>query len=397
MNFDNNIVYPDYKNCIVNLSSSIVRAFGANPNHPGLKQLEASDLGQKKNIVLLILDGFGLNLFRQYQDSITSFLKPHFLDSITSVFPSTTSAAITSILTAKTPWEHGAIGWTLYFKEFAKFIDYLPNWDSITVQTQDSSKYNTHDYLGGENIFSQIEKADPTALTYNITHKGIDASANTIKNSGNAKLIGYKKTKLLFKIIPKEIKKNSDRRKFIYAYSSSPDHLEHIHGVDSKQVKDFLMEIKTLLNKMLKALEGTDTTILISADHGLVNVEKYYYSNEDEELFDCMIMPTFPEPRFISFFIKKHKDAKFKEVIKKYENDFLLFSRQEFIEKKFLGSGQMHPKIDDFLGDYIIIAKSDKAMKSIYVQKGKWKKEFEAHHAGITAGEMQVPLFRIDL
>ena len=57
----------------------------------------------------------------------------------------------------------------------------------------------------------------------------------------------------------------------------------------------------------------------------------------------------------------------------------------------------MHSKIDDFLGDYLIIAKSDKAMKSISRKNGKWKKEFAAHHAGLTSGEMQVPLFKMDL
>ena len=56
----------------------------------------------------------------------------------------------------------------------------------------------------------------------------------------------------------------------------------------------------------------------------------------------------------------------------------------------------MHPKIDDFIGDYIAIAISDSAMKSIYMQNGKWKKEFKAHHAGLTEDEMLVPLFKID-
>ncbi|MDO9578770.1 MAG: alkaline phosphatase family protein [Candidatus Cloacimonadales bacterium] len=397
MTFDNKVIFPDYKNSIINLTASILQAFDVQSDHPPLKQLNTLELKLKKNIILLILDGFGLNLFRKYEKSITAFLQPYFLDSITSVFPSTTSAAITSIMTGKTPWEHGAIGWSLYFKEFAKLIDYLPNWDSITSRFLNSAKYNTQDYLGGENIFAKIQTRNPEVLTYNMTLKGIDKSANTIKNSGSARIIGYKKTPQLFRILPKILKKNPGQRKFIYAYSSNPDHLEHLHGVGSQQVCSFLQETCWQLEKLQKKLQGTNTTLLISADHGLVDIGKYFYTNEDEMLFDSMIMPTFPEPRFVSFFIKKHKEDQFLIAIEKYEDDFELYSRQDLINEELLGFGKMHPKIDDFLGDYMMIATGNKAMKSIYMQNGKWKKEFAAHHAGLTAGEMQVPLFRIDL
>ena len=397
MTFDNKVIFPDYKNSIINLTASILHSFDVQTDHPGLKQLDIIELQQKRNVILLILDGFGMNLFRKYEESTTSFLRPYFLESITSVFPSTTSAAITSLITCKTPWEHGAIGWSLYFKEFAKLIDYLPNWDSITSRPLNSARYNTQDYLGGENIFSKIQARNPEVLTYNITQKAIAESANTIKNSGPAKIIGYKNPKQLFRILPKILKKNPAQRKFIYAYSSNLDHLEHLHGVGSQEVRSFLQEVGSNLEKLKKKLTGTNTSLLITADHGLVDIGKYYYINEDENLYDSMIMPTFPEPRFISFFIKKHKEEKFLNAIKKYENDFLIFSRQEFIDSGLLGTGKMHSKIDDFLGDYLIIAKSDKAMKSIYRQNGKWKKEFAAHHAGLTSGEMQVPLFKMDL
>ena len=87
----------------------------------------------------------------------------------------------------------------------------------------------------------------------------------------------------------------------------------------------------------------------------------------------------------------------FKKEIAKYEDEFLILSRDEFFEKQFLGNGLMHPKIDDFIGDFVAIAKSNAALKSIYQQNGKWEKEFSAHHAGITVDEMIIPLIKIDL
>ncbi len=390
-----NIVYPDYKNSIVNLVSSILEIYDVKTNHPPLKQLDTEALKKQKNIIFFVLDGFGVNLLNKFASS-TKFLNNNYLSPITSVFPSTTSAAITSLISGKTPWEHGAVGWTLYFKEFAKNIDYLPNWDSITNKTQDSTKYNIIDYVGADNIFSKITDTNNDVKQYYFTHKELSQSPNVIRNSGSAKIIPYSNNKSLFQSLNKLISKSDSEKKLIFIYSSSPDKIEHQHGVYTQEVETFLKEIDSALETLSSQLKGTDTTILITADHGLIDVNKYYYANENEMLFDSMIMPTFPEPRFISFFIKKHKMKQFEEAFKKYEDKFLLFKRAEFLKHNLLGNGKMHPKIDDFIGDYLAIGISDSAMKSIYMQNGKWKKEFFAHHAGLTEDEMLVPLIKID-
>ena len=390
-----NIIYPDYKNSIVNLVSSILEAYDVKTNHPPLKQLDAKTLKMKKNIIFFILDGFGMNLLNKFATS-TKFLNKNLISPITSVFPSTTSAAITSIISGKTPWEHGAIGWTLYFKEFAKNIDYLPNWDSITYKTQNAKKYNVIDYVGANNIFNKISATNPDIQQFYLTHKELSQSSNIIRNSGSAEIIPYSDHEHLFKKINKLISKGNSGRKLIFVYSSSPDGIEHHHGVYAKEVENFIKEIDSAIEELNSKLAGTNTTILITADHGLIDVDNYYYTNEDEKLFDSMIMPTFPEPRFISFFVKKHKMKQFEKAFQKYEEKFLLFDRKEFLKHKFLGKGEMHPKIDDFIGDYMAIAISDSAMKSIYMQNGKWKKEFYAHHAGLTEDEMLVPLIKID-
>jgi len=390
-----NIVYPDYKNSIVNLVSSILEIYDVKTNHPPLKQLDTKLLKKQKNIIFFVLDGFGINLLNKFASS-TKFLNKNFISPITSVFPSTTSAAITSLISGKTPWEHGAVGWTLYFKEFAKNIDYLPNWDSITGKTQDANKYNVIDYVGADNIFSKITETNKDVKQYYFTHEELSESPNVIRNSGSAQIIPYSNRKHLFKSLHKLISKPDSQKKLIFIYSSSPDKIEHNNGVYAEKVETFLKETDSALETLSSQLYGTDTSILITADHGLIDVNKYFYVNEDDKLFNSMIMPTFPEPRFISFFVKKHKMKQFEEAFKKYENKFLLFERAEFLKHKFLGYGEMHPKIDDFIGDYLAIAVSDAAMKSIYMQNGKWKKEFYAHHAGLTEDEMLVPLIKID-
>ena len=45
------------------------------------------------------------------------------IDIVTSVYPSTTTAALTSYYSGKTPYETGWIAWSQYFKEYGRALD----------------------------------------------------------------------------------------------------------------------------------------------------------------------------------------------------------------------------------------------------------------------------------
>lgn len=381
------IMKPDYKNSIVNLSSSVLNSFGADYTHPPLKQLDSQLLQAKKNIILIVLDGFGLNLLEKYKLELP-WLYAHLKSPITSVFPPTTSAAITSIVSGKTPYEHGIIGWTLFFKEFAKYIDFLPTWDTITMETMDAKKYNIYDIMHVETIFHQIHNKEN--LCFNVTPAHISQSANTLKNAGDAIILGYNNNDQMFANIHYALEMKHEGRKFIYVYNPDPDHTEHKEGINSEKVLNYLKDMDNKLEQLAERLE--DTVLLLTADHGLLDIEEYFYVNEDRDLFDSLLLPTFPEPRFISFFAKPGKQEKCRQALNKYEEDFQVMNREDFFSSGILGSGTPHPKLDDFVGDFVAIAYTDKALKWIFQQNGKWNKELVAHHAGLNEAEMIVPL-----
>ncbi len=392
-----NITFPDYENSNLNIISSILKNYGISSEVPIHRELALNELNKKKNIVFMILDGFGYNLFQKYQDTVLPTLKKNFLKPLTAVFPSTTSAVITSLLTNSFPIQHGIIGWTLFFKEYAKYIDFLPNWDSITTEIQDAEKYRTQDLFGLESIFQKLEKETPEIELFNLSPKTIYKSTNVQKVSSHAKIIPHKTIKQFFQCLHKIIKKKDQKKKFIYAYLSDPDKSEHRYGVYSEQVKKLLAEIDQRLQTLIQKYDRKDTMLIITADHGLIDIKKYFYIHEDKELFNCLILPVFPEPRFNSFFVKPHREKNFLKAFQKYEDDFILFTRNEFLAEGWLGKGNPHPKLDDFLGNYLAVAQSDKAFRTVYKQKGKWKNEFKAHHAGITSDEMLVPLFKVEI
>ena len=388
----NRIVYPNFENSLLNLNSSFLQIFDISPQFPALKQFDAAELKTKKNIVFLILDGLGNNLLERFGDVFPLALE-HRLDPLTSVFPPTTTAAITSLMTGQSPFEHGAIGWSLYFKEYLKLIDFLPQNDSIS-QKKISDKYSEIlNLLPAENIFQKIQKKNSEIKLYHISPKSIYKSDYNRKISSSSKIIPYENLHRMFRIVKHLLSQNE--RKLIVIYSQFPDALEHRFGVFSGEVRDFMQKFNFALEKFLSKSKKTNSSLIISADHGLIDVKKYHHLNTKNPIYRNLILPIFPEPRFASFFVKPHRIAEFEESIKPLKDEFLFLKREDFLHSALLGNIKLHPRLDDFIGNYVGIAVSDSAFKNDFPNAPK-NHEFMAHHSGLTAAEMLVPLIKID-
>ena len=109
-------LHPHYQGLsILNLPSSICAWLGAPPlPHPALALPEVSDLAAGVDqVIVLLIDALSLHRFQAWFASRpgadASRLKGGWLSTITSVVPSTTSAALTTLWTGRSPVEHGIL------------------------------------------------------------------------------------------------------------------------------------------------------------------------------------------------------------------------------------------------------------------------------------------------
>ena len=406
-----NIIFPNYNNSVLNLISTILFSLGIKPNHNTLRQINLNELKSKKNIVLILFDGLGYNFLKKYSvKNPDSILNKHLLDKITSVFPSTTTAAITSLLTEKTPHEHGSIGWNLFFKEYGKFINILPWQDGITNEALNTKYYKLSSIFDHENIFARIKREtsnDNSVDTFYLSPSEIADSHYAKKMTFPAKILPYKDETAMFKNIEKLIIKkneknndiNDNNRKFIYAYSLYPDKYAHSKGIENIDTRELMSTIEKQLKNLIKSLTGTDTTIFITSDHGMIDISKTIDINiEDEKLYNSLLLPTFPEGRFLSFHLNNKSQVSIDYIKERYGEDFLIYSKEEFFKNELLGTGKKHKKIDDFLGDIVLIGKSNKLISTTLLQQIEEKSlfDFKAAHSGLTEDEMLVPLIQIN-
>ena len=366
------MLFPDFNNNnIVSLSNSLLKHYGIEPFHPTLGVLDKALARDKKNIIFMILDGLGENILKTHLKE-QSFLRQHHIDTISSVFPPTTAAATTSFHSGLYPIEHGWLGWMPYFKDINRVVEIFLNRDYYTGEKLGQPKLA--DLLPYKTIYKYITKHNPAVKYHQVFPDFVPGGAKSF-----AEMCAQ-----ISDIVAKD-----DSPKLISAYWTDPDSTMHDYGVSSSEARGVLSDIDKHLQKLSQNL--TDTLLIISADHGQVDVE-YISLNDYPELDDCLQLPPSLEGRCVSFFIRDDKkeffSQRFQELFGEY---FILLSKQNFLQSGLLGKGANHAMVDDFIGDFVAIGIKNKCI-SYQQLSGIKHTPLIGNHAGLTAEEMNVPL-----
>lgn len=103
-------------------------------------------------------------------------------------------------------------------------------------------------------------------------------------------------------------------------------------------------------------------------------------------------MPPSLESRVVTFWVKGNMKKEFEERFKKvFNEEFWLMTREEFLDKHFLGYGQKHPKIEEFIGNYIALS-TEGSMIRLETFLAEGKKVKKSTHCGLSKEEMEVPV-----
>lgn len=377
-----NILLPNYDHCILGTMSSILKNYNV---ECACKSNEALDkiLSEKryKNIIFMILDGLGeYNLNEISKDG---FFKQNQIDCVTTVFPSTTTAALPAYYSGKAPYETGWIAWSQYFKEYGRALDTFSHKESYLgdyIKKPLKDVFETD--MNYKSIFYKIEEASPDVKAFEVQPEYAERRAKRSIRANNL-------NELIFTI---EDIVTMPSNNFILAYSDNPDGLLHKFGTDSEEAKEFVLDAEKKI-KDLRAKLGDDSLIIVTADHGHKNITNAYTILDYPELMECLIIPPSLESRCLSFWVKEEMKNIFVQRFNSlFEKNFWLMTKEEFLDKyKILGTGKKHKKIDDFIGNFIAISVDGSMMRiETYLTEGKPLKK--STHCGLSKEEMEVPI-----
>ena len=358
----------NYNECLTNLACSIRKYFGLDYKHSTLDYIDKIiDEYKPKNIVTILCDGMGSNIMDRMLDK-DSFLVRNRLKAITTVFPATTVAATTSMLTGLNPVETGMLGWDMYYKDIDKTITVFLN------SQKEDTEHKPLDEAKEYNDKHMIRKSISDEINEKGLYKGYTLFPFGINPYANIDDL-YNKIETLC---------NEDGKKYIYAYDDNPDHTMHEIGCDKPEIKEIIEDRNKRIESLSQKLN--DTIIFVVADHGHHNV-KNLFIKDYPDIEECLLRNTSLEPRAINFFIKPEKREVFVKLFNKYfSDDFDLYEMDDVIKSKLFGDGEENEIFRDALGDYLAIGKTDKTL--IY----DGSEVLLSQHAGYTDDEILVPL-----
>lgn len=369
---------PNYENgSIPNLMSSIGKLFGYKSPYAPLPL----DISLNKNVVLIVIDGLGYEYLKKHKNST---LYKHMVGNLTSVFPSSTGAAMPSYFSGLAPNNHGMNGWFVYLTSTGfqiKSLPYMLRSYNISATTIAPMK----EVFSLDPIFNKL-----SVQSYLLNPKEYINSEFSKLSGGKAKRVPYTTLNSFFTQIKKTTTRNN-RRKFIFAYYPFFDLLEHYEGVSSKKTEKHFQEMDVAFAKYIKSLE--DTTVILSSDHGHIDIppKKSLSLSDYPEVKKMLQSPLSGEPRVAYCYVKKEYLKDFPRIIQKYLGKYLaVFPSKELVRKGYFGLFKPTPDLMDRIGDYTIIMKDNYALydpmphEKLKIMKGL--------HGGLTKEELYIPL-----
>ncbi len=380
-------VKPNYSGKgIVNLTSSILTSFDVSSPYDVAESDALGNLREFENIVLLIVDGLGFNYLKtEFSDS---FMAKQTKDSLSSVFPPSTGSAISTYFTGLPPQQHTLIGWYVYLSEYGLVSRILPFTNCIDWNVLNTDIGYVIDVYP---LFHKIESEHHVILGSHI----VDSVYSRFM-AGTAKRDGYEDIDGFFSCIHHAIF-SSKQRKYIHAYWPEYDDISHMLGSKSVEALQHLHEFEQRLCTFVEKINGTNTKLIVTSDHGFNDVipENVVYTKEHPEFLECLTLPVCGDTRTGFCYVRPKKVTQFERYIENnlsHACDFHLSSN--LIEENWFGLFEPNPKLQSRVGDYTLLFKDGYAILNHF--PGIQPPRLLGHHGGVSEDELYVPLITID-
>lgn len=378
-------IIPQYqRNTILNLLGSLLQGYTGKSVYAPLPQVSSSEIQHAQSVILMVIDGLGADSVSQLPKN--SFLRKYQMGTLQTVFPSTTAAAITTFLTGVSPQEHGFVAWDMYLKEFGMVVQILP----YRAKDRTAPKLPKKNLAVPGSFFSRL-----SVKSHLILKKRFKKSHYNQLFCRGTKFWGYRNLREFGSAVVKAVH-SSPGKKYIYAYWPGFDDFSHHFGKNHPQTKQHLRELDDILKRIQQKLAGSNTLLLLTADHGQISTTpaKAIILEKHPLLMKSLSRPLCGEARAAFFYVQPRKRRQFEQYVhQKWGKICQLYRSKDLTDRNYFGLGQRHPAFQGRIGDYIVIPKENYIFKEHLISK---KHPFiPGQHGGLSKEEMTVPLIKV--
>jgi len=356
-------------------------------------------------VILLLLDALSLNRFVNWLEAGISPIwgelsKQGVFVPLTSITPSTTAAALTSLWTGRSAKEHGIVGYEMWLKEYGMVVNSIlhsPMSFKGDAGSLARAGFNPENFVKSTRIGSHLAEHD--IAVYAFQHHSIADSGLSKMLLKNVKIQPFHTHSDLWVNTRGILEDKSDRQKYIWIYWGELDYMAHNYGPDDERTIDeftrFSSAFEKLLLNQLSLTARKDTLLILLADHGQIRSQpdgNFDLHNHPSLVRRLHIMPT-GENRLMSLFIRPGQREAVREYFEHtWPNQFTLYEPSNAVENGLFGPGEPHPHLYDRLGDLIVMAKGES-----YLWWSRKVDHLYGRHGGLSADEMLVPFLAVEL
>ena len=373
---------PAHARSLTALVPDAIASVSAPVSTPVTPSLRAGTLPRARSAIVVVIDGLGAaNLAARagHGRFLASAMRKK--DVAKSVFPTTTAAALTSLMTGADPGEHGIVGYRVRVPDTGVLSNQLTGWetdglDPATWQRR-PTLFETAASHGVEGFVVSREEYRHSGFT-RAAFRGstFDAAASFADRLGLALEHA-----------------TAGAHRLVYAYAPELDSAGHRYGWESDEWIAALEEADAAVRSLASALPA-DVGVLVTADHGMVDVARtgHVLLREGDELV-ADVAAIAGESRMLHLYAEPGRAAQVLERWRAAESGrSWVLARDEAIAAGLFG--RVDPEVRERIGDVLVAARgriayyddrlADKASQRVIGQ-----------HGSLTSAERIVPLIRL--
>ncbi|WIB27782.1 alkaline phosphatase family protein [Curtobacterium sp. MCSS17_015] len=327
-----------------------------------------------RSAVVVLVDGLGANALAArsgHARFLTATKK-----RLRSGFPTTTAAALTTLATGRSPGTHGVVGYSGWNPDESRVMNLLSGWDDEVPAgwLRSGTVFTAASALGVDPVVVAPGRYRSSGMTANVLGGARFVSADTVPARIDAALDA-----------------TATGQQLVYLYIPELDSIGHKHGWQSDRWTAALELVDGELAR-LAARIGPDVGVLVTADHGVLDVPPESNLAMDPALLTDVVGVA-GDPRCRQLTVAPGTDVPalveaFRTALGKRA---VVASRDEAVAAGWFGA--VAPEVLPRIGDVLLVARGSWAFNDDRaVPAGTDPGRMIGQHGAMTDDELLVPL-----
>ncbi len=403
-------IFPHFQGLsLVNLAQSIPHLLGI--ALPDARPLDAAvwagddPAGRVDRVVLFLSDGLGYKLLQQFMtdDAALRGLLGDLTDGrgavpLTSISPSTTVAALTTLWTGRAPIAHGIVGLGMFLREFSMPV-YMLSLSPYTVPVAPGAfvqwGLDPQTFVPVPGLPELLAKAGiPTHLLLEKSLMGTGLSQvlhRGVRKEHRHRHAGMSDFWLRLRDV---LAQTRGQRCAVQVYYPPFDTLAHAYGADTPYTRHEVHEQFSQLNTLLgdPVVQDGRTLFLFAADHGHYNASHVINFSTDpraQPLVDALRTVGTGEPRMAYL---TARDGMRQQIIgtleREYGDELVWVNSDDAVRAGLFGSEPAYAEALHRLGDVIVFPR----LGGLVTDRDDGLSSLVSWHGGLADWEMLIPL-----